>query len=146
MTRKRELLIERLSEFATLPRYAHPGDAGMDLCSTEDLIIAPGARALVKTGLRIQLPSRTEAQIRSRSGLALKDGISVLNSPGTIDEGYRGEIAVILINFGDKPFHVKPQMRIAQMVIHNVEKVSIRESRRLSTTARSRAGFGSTGI
>ena len=92
---------------AILPSYAHPGDAGMDLRSVEELTIQPGARALVHTGLVMMLPPGYEAQVRPRSGLALKNGITVLNTPGTIDEGYRGEIGVILANFGSESFKVE---------------------------------------
>ena len=130
---------------ATLPQYAHPGDAGMDLCACEACEIAPGARLLVRTGLVMELPAGTEAQVRPRSGLALKHGITLLNTPGTIDEGYRGEIGVIMINHGGEIFRITPGMRIAQMVIAPVLRVAVEEVADVSTTARGTGGFGSTG-
>ena len=139
------VLFKRLSDAAKLPGYAHEGDAGMDVCSCEAVTIRPGERALVHTGLEMALPRGTEAQVRPRSGLALKHGITVLNSPGTIDEGYRGEVCVILINLGAEPFAVEPGMRIAQLVIAPVLRMAVAEAGELSETARSTGGFGSTG-
>jgi len=141
-----KLKLKKLSPDAVIPRYAHPGDAGLDLCAVEGCVIAPGARGLVKTGLAIGLPPGTEAQIRPRSGLAVRNGISVLNTPGTIDEGYRGEICVLLINFGEAPFTIEKGMRIAQMVICPVIRVAIEEVDALGETARNVDGFGSTGM
>ncbi len=112
------LKVKRLSSVAIAPSYSHEGDAGLDLCATEAVDIAPGKYLLVRTGIAIELPIGTEAQIRPRSGLALKHGVTVLNSPGTIDQGYRGEIGVILINQGDSLFRVEVGSRIAQMVIN----------------------------
>lgn len=146
MRKIRILRVERLSKDATLPKYAHPGDAGMDLFAIENASIPPGGRVLIRTGIRIQLPAGTEAQIRPRSGLAMKEGVTVLNSPGTIDEGYRGEIAVLLINLGAKAFQVRPKMRIAQMVIQQFTRVLVSEKKSLPDSTRSTAGFGSTGI
>ena len=103
----------RIDPSAELPTYAHPGDAGMDIRSIEELTIAPAARALVHTGLVLMLPPGYEAQVRPRSGLALKNGVTVLNTPGTIDEGYRGEVGVILANFGSEPFKVEKGAKIA---------------------------------
>lgn len=140
------LKIKRINDLAKLPEQAHPGDAGMDLFSIEEKVIQPGEVALIHTGIKIELPEMTEAQIRPRSGLALKNAISVLNTPGTIDEGYRGEIGVILINRGKESFKVEVQMKIAQMVIKPVLKVSILEVDELSDTERAEGGFGSTGI
>lgn len=131
---------------AQLPSYAHPGDAGMDVCSVETLVLQPGTRALVRTGLKMQLPFGMEAQIRPRSGLALKHGITVLNSPGTIDAGYRGELGVVLINLGQEPFTVEKGMRIAQMVIAPVVSVMIEEVSALDASDRAAGGFGSTGL
>ena len=116
---------KKLSPEAVLPAYAHPGDAGMDVCSVENLTVAPGGRALVHTGLAMALPPGYEAQVRPRSGLALKRGVTVLNTPGTIDEGYRGEIGVILANFGDSDFVVEKGDRIAQMVIAPVTRAEV---------------------
>ena len=97
----------KIDPAAILPSYAHPGDAGMDVRSGEELVIEPGDRSLVRTGLVMMLPPGYEAQVRPRSGLALKNGVTVLNTPGTIDEGYRGEVGVILANFGAEPFKVE---------------------------------------
>ncbi|MDQ0880938.1 dUTP diphosphatase [Peribacillus sp. V2I11] len=142
---KPTLKIKKINEEAIIPRYAHPGDAGMDLHSVELKTINPGETALVKTGIQIELPENTEAQVRPRSGLALKNSITVLNSPGTIDEGYKGEVGVILINHGNQPFIIEKGMRIAQMVIKPVIKVDIKEVSMLTETERSEGGFGSTG-
>jgi dUTP pyrophosphatase len=131
---------------ATIPSYAHPGDAGMDVCSCAMLTLQPGARALVPTGLIMELPKGTEAQMRPRSGLALKYGISLPNAPGTIDEGYRGELGIILINLGTEPFEILPGMRIAQMVIAPVLHVVVEEVTDVTDTARGVGGFGSTGV
>jgi dUTP pyrophosphatase len=129
-----------------LPAYAHPGDAGMDLCSVERLVVPAGGRALVHTGLKMALPPGYEAQVRPRSGLALKRGVTVLNTPGTIDEGYRGEIGVILVNFGDADFQVEKGDRIAQMVVAPVTRAQVVEVADLDETARGNGGFGSTGV
>jgi len=136
---------KRIHPDATLPSYARPGDAGMDVCACESATLQPGERKLVKTGLIMELPRGTEAQMRPRSGLALKHGITLLNTPGTIDEGYRGELGVILINLGQAPFEVTAGMRIAQMVIAPVLRVETNEVREVSDTARGANGFGSTG-
>jgi dUTP pyrophosphatase len=152
--------IKRLHPDAILPTYANPTDSGMDLVAIDELTIEPGKSAIVPTGISIELPQpdvlRTvlngtvqlcyEAQIRSRSGLAAKNQIAVLNSPGTIDEGYRGEIKVILINHSFVPFEVKKGMRIAQMIISTLVRVSLEEVSDLSETKRGANGFGSTGI
>ena len=141
-----KLLIKRLSPSATLPSYAHPGDAGLDLCSAVALSIEPGETKLVGTGISIELPPNTEAQVRPRSGLALKHGITVLNTPGTIDHGYRGEVGVILINHGRTRFEIQPGMKIAQMVIASYLAVTVEETGELSETARGQGGFGSTAV
>lgn len=141
-----ELKIRKINDEAKLPEYAHEGDAGLDLFSVDDLIILPGESKLIKTGIQMELPKDTEAQVRPRSGLALKNQITVLNTPGTIDEGYRGEVGVILINHGKEQFHVEKGMKIAQMVIKPVLKVSIKEVEELSDTTRGGGGFGSTGL
>jgi dUTP pyrophosphatase len=129
-----------------MPAYAHPGDAGMDVCSIEDVVVAPGGRVLVKTGFAMELPDGFEAQVRPRSGLAIKNGITVLNTPGTIDSGYRGEVGVILANFGDVPFRVEKGMKIAQMVIARFEKADVEVVGELSSSERGAGGFGSTGV
>lgn len=137
---------KKLTPSAIIPTYAHPGDAGMDLSATETLDLEPGAYAMVATGLAIELPRGTEAQVRPRSGLAARHGVTVLNAPGTIDEGYRGEIKVILINHGKETFHIEPGMRIAQLVIAQVLTVEVKEAEKMTETARNEGGFGSTGV
>jgi dUTP pyrophosphatase len=140
-----KLLIKRLTPTAVVPSYAHPGDAGLDLFADVSTSLDPGERKLVGTGISIELPSNTEGQVRPRSGLALKHGISVLNTPGTIDRGYRGEVGVILINHGQQRFDVRPGMKIAQLVIASCLTVMVEEAVELSGTARGQGGFGSTG-
>ncbi len=139
------LIVRKLNPLAVMPAYARPDDAGLDLCACQKLKLAPGARAAVSTGLSIALPGGTEGQVRPRSGLALRHGVTVLNSPGTIDAGYRGEIRVLLINLGDAAFDIEPGMRIAQLVVSPVMRVKIEASTRLNETARGVGGFGSTG-
>jgi dUTP pyrophosphatase len=135
------------AEGLPLPAYATEGAAGMDLLAavTTPLVIAPGGRALVPTGLRIALPHGYELQVRPRSGLALKNGITLPNTPGTIDEDYRGELGVILLNTGTDAFTVERGMRIAQAVIAPVVRAAWREVAALPDTARGTGGFGSTG-
>ena len=137
--------VKRTHVDALLPLQANPGDAGMDLYSIEEVVILAGEAKLIKTGLQIELPKGTEAQIRPRSGLALKHSVTVLNSPGTIDEGYRGEIGVILINHGKESFIVEKSMRIAQMVIQFVPSMQVQEVNELSQAVRGTAGFGARG-
>ena len=134
----------RAREFP-LPAYATQGSAGVDLRASEPCVIPPGGRALVPTGLRIALPEGYEAQVRPRSGLALKHGVTLLNSPGTIDSDYRGEVGVILINLGQEPFTVQPGDRIAQMVFAPVTRGVWDEVDVLDETERGAGGFGSTG-
>ena len=130
-----------------LPKYETSGSAGMDLHANipEQIVLKPMERSLVKTGLHIALPEGYEAQIRPRSGLAYKKGITVLNSPGTIDADYRGEIGVILVNLSEKNFIIEDGERIAQMVIATYEKAAWKEVEELSETKRGEGGFGSTG-
>jgi dUTP pyrophosphatase len=128
-----------------LPAYATAGSAGLDLRAAESLTLKPGARALVATGLAIALPEGCEAQVRPRSGLAVKHGITVLNAPGTIDSDYRGEIKVPLINHGSDDFQITRGDRIAQMVIAQVERVELFEVETLQGTERGAGGFGSSG-
>lgn len=137
--------IKKINPDATIPQFAREGDAGLDLCSVERRIIPAGKHMLIKTGLAIELPKNTEAQIRPRSGLALHNGITVLNTPGTIDQGYRGEIGVILINHGEEDFTVEKNMRIAQMVIKPIYDIDLIVVEELQNTQRGEAGFGSTG-
>ena len=130
-----------------LPEYAHPGDAGMDLKANldEPITLRPMSRILVPTGLHIALPVGYEAQVRSRSGWALKQGVIVLNSPGTVDPFYTGEIGVILINLGENPVTIYPGDRIAQLVIAKYETIEWNEVRKLDSTERGEGGFGSSG-
>ena len=133
-----------------LPAYATPGAAGLDLLAAlpagQPLTLAPLARALVPTGLTLALPAGFEAQVRPRSGLAARHGVTVLNSPGTIDADYRGEIAVVLVNLGDEPFEVTRGMRVAQLVVAPVTRVRWREAEALPASGRGAGGFGSTGM
>ena len=141
-----KLHIKKLNTDAKLPEKAHKTDAGFDLFSIESKEIKAGETKLIKTGISMQLPANTEAQIRPRSGLALKHSITVLNTPGTIDEEYRGEIGVILINHGKETFAVEKNMKIAQMVVQPTLSVDIEEVEgNLSNTVRGSGGFGSTG-
>ncbi len=145
----RSILVRRLphGEGLPLPAYATDGAAGMDLLAalSEPVTILPGARALIPTGLAVALPPGHEMQIRPRSGLALRHGITLPNSPGTIDEDYRGEIGVILLNAGGEPFTVERGMRIAQAVLSPVLRAAWQESEALEETERAAGGFGSTG-
>ena len=140
------LRFKKVHPDAALPSYAHPSDAGMDVRSVEDLVLAPGKRALVHTGLVMLLPPLYEAQVRPRSGLALKHGVTVLNTPGTIDSGYRGEVCVILVNLGEEDFRVCKGDKIAQIVIAPVTQPEIVETDVLDETDRGAGGFGSTGV
>ena len=140
------LSFRRIHPDAVMPAYAHAGDAGMDVRSVRELVIPPGGRALVPTGLVVNLPAGYEAQVRPRSGLALKAGVTVLNSPGTIDAGYRGEIGVILANFGQDDFKVNVGDRIAQLVIAPVLQPVVVETTEVDSTDRGAGGFGSTGV
>lgn len=144
-----EIAVTRLPHNADLPlpAYETAQSAGMDLAAAIDapVTLAPGGRAMVPTGLAIALPAGYEAQVRPRSGLAAKNGITVLNTPGTVDADYRGEVKVILINLGDDAFEIERGMRIAQMVIAPVTQASFAEVDTLPETARGAGGFGSTG-
>jgi dUTP pyrophosphatase len=137
-----------LAEDLALPEYATSMSAGLDLLAAveSDLILKAGARILVPTGLKIALPENYEAQVRPRSGLAIKNGITVLNSPGTIDADYRGEINVILINLSNEDFVIKRGMKIAQMIVAPYIQAKFVEVELLSETARGAGGFGSTGV
>jgi dUTP pyrophosphatase len=132
---------------AALPRYATEAAAGLDLCAALEapLTLAPGARCAVPTGLALELPEGCEGQVRPRSGLALKHGVTVLNSPGTIDEDYRGELQVLLVNLGQEPHVIQPGDRIAQLVIAPVLRARVVEVETLSSSSRGAGGFGSTG-
>ncbi len=144
-----KIKIQRLGEtpgFA-LPRYMSSGSSGMDLsaCLEGDLVLLPGERALVPCGFSLELPVGWEAQVRPRSGLALRHGITCLNSPGTIDADYRGEIKVILANLGTEPFIIQSGMRMAQMVFQKIEQVELELVSELEESFRGAGGFGSTG-
>jgi dUTP pyrophosphatase len=141
-----KLRVKKLSEGAILPQYAHPGDAGLDLYAAEHIELAAGDSHMVKTGISIQLPVGTEGQVRPRSGLAARHQVTLLNAPGTIDEGYRGEVCVILINHGKTPFIVEKGMKIAQMLVKPVHTVEVEEVDDLTDTSRGEGGFGSTGM
>lgn len=131
-----------------LPSPGSPGSAGLDLRAAvaEDLVLPPGGRALVPTGLILEIPPGWEGQVRPRSGLALRHGIGVVNAPGTIDSDYRGEVGVILINLGDQPFRLQRGDRIAQLVLAPVERVEWEEADSLEDSQRGPGGFGSTGV
>lgn len=130
-----------------LPRYQTPHAAGMDLLAAveEDVLLEPGQRELISTGISLALPEGYEAQIRPRSGLALKHGLTLLNSPGTVDADYRGAVRLVLVNLGEKPFRVRRGERLAQMVITRVERVELSAMDELPSTERGQGGFGHTG-
>jgi dUTP pyrophosphatase len=140
--------VKRLRADAILPRYMTEGAAGLDLAAALDapVTLAPGERALVPTGLALAIPPGFEGQVRPRSGLAVKHGITCLNSPGTIDADYRGEVKVLLVNHGREPFVIQSGERIAQLVIAQVSRAVLVDVAELSGTARGAGGFGSTGV
>ena len=142
----KEILIKRLSPEVNLPSFKSDGASGMDLEAflKKEIIIKPGEYTLIPTGVAISMPEKCEAQIRPRSGLASKNGVTVLNTPGTIDSDYRGEIKVILINFGNTNFIVKNKDRVAQMVFTKIEKPILKLTSELAETKRNTGGFGST--
>ena len=142
-----EILIKRLSKNIPLPKYETTGSSGMDLSANieDDIEIAPGKSSIIPTGLAISIPKNFEIQIRPRSGLAAKNQITVLNTPGTIDADYRGELKVILINLGKNGFKVEKGLRIAQMILCPVVKATLKEVDVLEETIRGSGGFGSTG-
>ena len=143
-----EILIKRLSENIPLPKYETSGSSGLDLAANIDraIEVKPGKSEIISTGLMVAIPKNFEIQIRPRSGLAAKNQITVLNTPGTIDADYRGELKVILINLSDKTFIVKKGLRIAQMVLCPIIKAKLKEVNTLDDTERGSGGFGSTGI
>ena len=143
-----KILIKRLSNNIPLPKYETEGSSGMDLTANVNRVIEilPGKSEIIPTGIDLSIPKNYEIQIRPRSGLAAKNQISVLNTPGTIDEDYRGEIKVILINLGEKKFTIEKGLRIAQMVLCPVIKAELEEVDELDETKRGSGGFGSTGI
>ena len=137
--------IKKIADVKT-PSYAHKGDSGMDLYAAEDCLLKPMERKLVSTGIKIAVPYGYEAQIRPKSGLAAEHGIGHVNSVGTIDSGYRGEIKIPVINFGEKPYKIEKGRKIAQMVFAKVEEAAFEEVEELEITTRNTAGFGSTGL
>ena len=142
-----DILVTKLDKDAVIPTYAKPGDAGADLYSISELVLAPGERALVKTGIAIALPNGYVGLVHPRSGLGLKNGISVVNTPGTIDAGYRGEIGVVLINHDlHESFQVQKGDRIAQLVIQKVENAQFKVVNQLPESERAAGGYGSTGV
>jgi dUTP pyrophosphatase len=141
-----EVLVQRLDAELPLPAYAHPGDAGADLLTTVDLTLAPGERAMVPTGIAIALPEGYVALVHPRSGLAARHGLSIVNTPGTIDAGYRGEIKVMLINHDPRePIELRRGDRIAQLVVQRFERASFVEAGELPDSVRGSGGYGSTG-
>lgn len=140
------LKVKKLNENATIPAYQSDGASGFDLHSAESTEILPGGFCAVKTGLAFEIPRGFEIQVRPRSGLAFKNGVSVLNTPGTIDSDYRGEVMVILFNFGKETFKIKKGDRIAQAVLAQVFLADFSVSDELDSTARGERGFGSTGV
>lgn len=138
--------VKKISEKAIIPKMAHKGDSGFDLYSVESTELKPGERKLVKTGIKISMLPGLEAQVRPKSGLAIKNGVTVLNTPGTIDSGYRGEIRVILANLGKKTFKVEKGKKIAQLVFARVECPELIKVKELDETKRNESGFGSTGL
>ncbi|MFG1699181.1 dUTP diphosphatase [Nonomuraea sp. NPDC049309] len=146
MSSRVEVLIQRLDSELPLPSYAHAGDAGADLYAAEDVELKPGERAVVGTGVAIALPDGYAAFVHPRSGLAAKHGVTLVNAPGTVDAGYRGEIKVTLINTDAKePFRLRRGDRVAQLVVQRVERAAFYEVERLPGSVRGANGFGSTG-
>lgn len=145
MSSSNQINFQKINPDARIPQYATEGSAGFDFCSVLDYSLKPMERKLFPTGLKLEIPRGYELQIRPRSGLALKFGITVLNSPGTIDSDYRGEIGILLVNFGDKPYDVKKGERIAQGVLAPYTQATFREVSSLEETSRGTGGFGSTG-
>jgi len=141
-----KIKIQKINNDAIIPHYVHKGDAGMDLYSVEDAVLAAGERKLIGTGLKFEIPMGFELQVRPKSGLAANFGVTVLNAPGTVDCGYRGEVKVILFNSSKNDYQVKKGEKIAQAVIARYEEAEIEEAQELSETSRGEGGFGSTGL
>ena len=139
-----DIAVRRLRPDAHVPRQTYEGDAGLDLSACEGLVLGPGQRAVVPTGLAVEIPEGHAGFVQPRSGLAARHGIGIVNSPGLIDSGYRGEIRVVLINTGDAPFAVEPGMRIAQLVVVPVASVRVIEVDELAASERGSRGFGSS--
>jgi len=147
MSSKIKLKVEKLPNNKKLPYYATKGAAGMDVTAgiDEPVTIKPFERKLIPTGIIIELPENYEAQIRPRSGLSIKHGITLINCVGTIDEDYRGEVCIPLVNLSDKSYEIQPGERIAQMIVSPIQKVELQEIEKANSTARAAGGFGSTG-
>jgi dUTP pyrophosphatase len=142
-----DVLVQRLDPDVPLPAYAHPGDAGADLVTTEDVVLAPGERALVGTGLALALPDGYAAFVHPRSGLGHRLGVSIVNTPGTVDAGYRGEVRVLMVNHDlHRPAAFRRGDRIAQLVVQRVERARFHVVERLPGSARGGGGYGSTGV
>lgn len=139
------LPVQRLHQDAVVPGYAHPGDAGLDLTSVEEVVLAPGARAAVPTGLAMAIPDGWVGLVHPRSGLARRHGITVANAPGTIDAGYRGEVLVLLVNLGDEEVRLAAGERVAQLLLQRIGIADVTEVTELDDTSRGSGGFGSTG-
>lgn len=142
---KMKIKIKKINPEAKLPSYAHDGDAGMDIYSCEDVLIIAGKTKIISTGLSFEIPYGFEMQIRPKSGLSLNFGLTILNSPGTLDAGYRGELKILVFNTSDKDYEVKKGQKIAQGIVSKIELVDIEEASELSDTSRGKNGFGSTG-
>ncbi len=140
-----ELRVRRLHPDAVLPAYAHPGDAGLDLTTVEDLVIAPGDRVAAPTGLAVAVPDGWVGLVHPRSGLARRHGLTVANAPGTIDAGYRGEVQVLLVNLGGQAVSLRAGDRVAQLLLQRVGQADVVEVDELDPTLRGEGGFGSTG-
>ncbi|PIN84681.1 MAG: dUTP diphosphatase [Candidatus Diapherotrites archaeon CG11_big_fil_rev_8_21_14_0_20_37_9] len=138
--------IKKLSQDAKMPKVEHHGDAGFDLYSNEEIILKPMQRALVGTGIAMAFEKGFEAQVRPKSGLAINHGLTLLNTPGTIDSGYRGEVKVILANLGETEYKIEKGKKIAQVVFNKIEEPEIEEVKELDSTSRGEGGFGSTGL
>lgn len=145
MKKKPQVKVKKISDHALLPKYANDFATGADVCSTVEALIEPGQRKLIPTGLKFELPPNYEMQVRPRSGLALKNGITIVNTPGSIDNDYRGEVGIILINHGTNWFKVDVGMRIAQLVIAPYVQATFKEVKELNDTERGTNGYGSTG-
>lgn len=142
-----ELLVRRLHPDAQMPAGAYDGDAGLDLASVEDIVLRPGERHTVATGLAVAIPAGHAGFVQPRSGLAARQGITVVNSPGLIDEGYRGELKVVLLNTDpDEPFHIRPGDRIAQLVVLALPRITVTEAADLPPSERAERGFGSSTV
>ena len=141
-----KIKVQKIKGNAIIPKYAHEGDAGVDLYSTEEYLLKPGDMVLVSTGIKVAIPKGYEGQIRPKSGLALKHGLSVVNTPGTIDSGYRGEVGIILINLGKKEYKIEAGKKVAQLIVNRVEEATFEEVKELDETSRNEGGFGSTGL